>query len=138
MSAAQGNTLTNGTLIQNTTTLATTSTEWTPPDIDVTPSYVLKAIGLTAVVIVTSFGNLIVLVAFVVDSKLWQPFNLYIMNLAVTDFLVGVSAMTFNSIDILMGYWPFGQVRTFLYHFELIFEQMNRVPSYRKYPFFKK
>ena len=115
MDDAQGNTLTNETFIQNTTSLVTTSTEWTPPDIDVTPSYVLKAIGLTAVVIVTSFGNLIVLVAFIVDSKLWQPFNLYIMNLAVTDFLVGVSAMTFNSIDILMGYWPFGQVRTFVF-----------------------
>ena len=101
---------TNMTFYPNTT--PSTDTEWTAPDIIVTPSYVLKAIGLTAVVIVTSFGNLIVLVAFIVDSKLWQPFNLYIMNLAVTDFLVGVSAMTFCTIDTLMGYWPFGQVRS--------------------------
>ena len=99
------------TLLPNLTYHVTTDAEWTPPAINVTPSYVLKAMGLAAVVIATSFGNLIVLIAFMVDSKLWQPFNLYIMNLAVTDFLVGVTAMTFNSIDILLGYWPFGQVR---------------------------
>ena len=98
----------NSTLLQNLT--YTTDAGWRAPAINVTPSYVLKAMGLTAVVVITIFGNLIVLIAFIVDSKLWQPFNLYIMNLAVTDFLVGVSAMTFCTIDTLIGYWPFGQV----------------------------
>ena len=98
----------NSTLLPNLT--YTTDAEWRTPVVNVTPSYVLKALGLTAVVVITIFGNLIVLVAFILDSKLWQPFNLYIMNLAVTDFLVGVSAMTFCVIDTLLGYWPFGQV----------------------------
>ena len=95
--------------------------KWTAPDFNVTPSNVLIAISLTAVVIVTSFGNLIVLIAFVVDTKLWQPFNLYIMNLAVTDFLVGFVAMSFYSIDTLLGYWPFGQVRICLRCYEIFF-----------------
>lgn len=85
-------------------------TAWTPPEFDATPANILVAIVLTAVVIMTSFGNLIVLIAFFVDAKLRQPFNLYIMNLAVTDFLVGITAMSFYSIDTVLGYWPFGQV----------------------------
>ena len=86
------------------------SVTWRPPIFDATAANILVAIVLTVVVIMTSLGNLIVLIAFFVDAKLRQPFNLYIMNLAVTDFLVGITAMSFYSIDTVLGYWPFGQV----------------------------
>ena len=83
---------------------------WTPPLFDVTPASVLIAIVLTVLVVVTICGNLIVLLAFLVDQKLRQPFNLFILNLAVTDFFVAITAMPFYTIDTLLGYWPFGQV----------------------------
>ena len=103
---------------ENTTQFGTNSTQvsievddiWIPPEFDVTPANVLIAITLTTLDIVTIFGNLIVLIAFLVDNKLRQPFNLFIMNLAVTDFLVAITAMPFYTIDTLLGYWPFGQV----------------------------
>ena len=114
-------TVTNTTieLVMNTTygTFVNTSLQteqpdnaWTPPDFEVTAKNILMAIVLTVLDVVTLVGNLVVLVAFFVDSRLRQPFNLFIMNLAVTDFLVAITAMPFYTIDTLLGYWPFGQV----------------------------
>ncbi len=36
-------------------------------------------------------------------------FNLYVVNLAVTDVSVAVTAMSFYTFDVLLGYWPFGE-----------------------------
>lgn len=105
------------TTLLNSTVDANGSVElWVPPEFDATPGNIMMAVVLTALDIVTIFGNLIVLVAFLVDSKLRQPFNLFIMNLAVTDVLVAITAMPYYTIDTLLGYWPFGQV-SFKYHF---------------------
>ena len=73
-------------------------------------SRIIIFIFLEACVLVTFFGNLIVLVAFGKDRKLTaNTFSYYIINLAVTDFLVAATAMSFYSIDVLLGYWPFGE-----------------------------
>lgn len=63
------------------------------------------------VVILTSLGNLVVILAFVLEKSLTynNHFNYYIINLAVTDFLVAASAMSFYTVDVLLGYWPFGE-----------------------------
>lgn len=87
-----------------------TTDVWVPPMFNASAKNVLLAIILTTIDVVTIFGNLLVLVAFVVERKLFQPFNMFIFNLAVTDFLVAVTAMTFYTIDTLLGYWPFGYV----------------------------
>ena len=115
--AAENQTFVNTTssIINTTVTLSTndsehSESEWVPPNFDPSGANILMAVVLTALVLVTLFGNLIVLVAFLVDTKLRQPFNLFIMNLAVTDFLVAITAMPFYTIDTLLGYWPFGQV----------------------------
>lgn len=66
---------------------------------------------LFTIVLLTIFGNTIVLVAFATQKKLRNSnFMLYIANLAVTDLAVAVTAMSFFTIDILLGYWPFGKV----------------------------
>ena len=101
---------TYGTFVNTSLQTVQPDNAWTPPDFDVTAKNVLMAIVLTVLDVVTLVGNLVVLVAFFVDSRLRQPFNLFIMNLAVTDFLVAITAMPFYTIDTLLGYWPFGQV----------------------------
>ena len=72
-------------------------------------SRILIFVFLEACVLMTFLGNLIVLVAFAKDPKLTaNTFSYYIINLAVTDILVASTAMSFYSIDVLLGYWPFG------------------------------
>ena len=100
----------NQTLINTTLSSNDSDGEWVPPDFHPSPANIVMAVVLTTLDLVTAFGNLIVLLAFLVDTKLRQPFNLFIMNLAVTDFLVAITAMPFYTIDTLLGYWPFGQV----------------------------
>ena len=96
-------------------TLQTTminSVETTPhqPDFDASVANILLAIVLVFMDVLTMLGNGFVLVAFAVDRRLLQPFNMFILNLAITDFLVAITAMTFYTIDTLLGYWPFGYV----------------------------
>ena len=69
---------------------------------------------LFVIVIVTILGNIVVIAAFVIEKKLRTTFTFYILNLAITDILVAVTAMSFYTFDILLGWWPFGQVTLFL------------------------
>ncbi|KAL5011820.1 hypothetical protein ScPMuIL_010371 [Solemya velum] len=74
-----------------------------------TPEKIVLAGVLTILDLVTFLGNLLVLLSFYFEPKLRsQSFNYYIFNLAITDFLVAVTAMTFYTIDTVLGYWPFG------------------------------
>jgi hypothetical protein len=34
---------------------------------------------------------------------------MYIVNLAITDLFVGLTAMSFYTTENLLGYWPFGR-----------------------------
>lgn len=77
---------------------------------EVTPKSILITLTLCIIVMVTIVGNCLVLLAFGLDSRLRQPFNYFIVNLAVTDFLVALFAMSFYTIDTLLGYWPFGVI----------------------------
>ena len=85
------------------------TTAFTPTEFQATVKNVIFAVVLTTIAVVTIFGNLLVILSFVFERRLLQPFNLYILNLAVTDFFVGMTAMTFYSLDTLLGYWPFGR-----------------------------
>lgn len=84
--------------------------EWTAPEFDPSAKNIILAIVLTLIDVITVFGNLLVLLSFIIEKRLLQPFNLFILNLAVTDFLVAITAMTFYTIDTLLGYWPFGYI----------------------------
>ncbi|KAL4228548.1 7 transmembrane receptor (rhodopsin) [Mactra antiquata] len=83
---------------------------WMPSEFEASAKNIVLSVVLTTIDVVTILGNLLVLVAFFVEKKLFHPFNMFIFNLAVTDFLVAITAMTFYTIDTLLGYWPFGYV----------------------------
>ena len=78
----------------------------------------LMGLGLVLVLSLTIIGNLAVMVAFVFEKKLQTPFNIYIVNLAVTDFFIGLIAMPLNAAEILFGYWPFDDVSFTLINIE--------------------
>jgi hypothetical protein len=58
----------------------------------------------------TVTGNVMVLLAIKRESSLQTLFNYYIVNLAVTDLGVAVTAMSFYTVDVVLGYCPFGDV----------------------------
>ncbi|WAR04929.1 ADA2C-like protein [Mya arenaria] len=104
----------NTTIICNNDTIAAnfedSTTQFVPLEFQATTKNVILAVVLTILDVVTIFGNLLVLLSFVIERRLLQPFNLYILNLAVTDFFVAITAMTFYTLDTLLGYWPFGRI----------------------------
>lgn len=84
----------------------------TPPTpYQLTPFFWAIIVLLWMTAAVTFFGNILVLLAFASDQKLSKVnFNLYLVNLAVTDVCVSVIAIPFFAIDIYYGGWPYDQV----------------------------
>ncbi len=59
----------------------------------------------------TLAGNLLVFAAFVKDPQLRAKVgNVFILNLALADFIVGINSLTINNILRYYGNWPFGKV----------------------------
>ena len=68
--------------------------------------FLFAIIGLTNIV-----GNTLTIVAFFRDNKLQTVHNHYILNLAITDLIIGVSSVPFYAVyTILQFTWPFGYV----------------------------
>ncbi|GCB70927.1 alpha-2A adrenergic receptor [Scyliorhinus torazame] len=77
--------------------------------------YTLQAaIVFTAVVslimMVTIFGNVLVMIAVFTSRGLRAPQNLFLVSLAAADILVATLVMPFSLAKELMGYWYFGEV----------------------------
>ncbi|KAK3099500.1 hypothetical protein FSP39_005365 [Pinctada imbricata] len=67
---------------------------------------------IAVLILLAVIGNVFTIAAFVRDSKLRTVYNMYIANLAITDFLLGCISMPFYAVYTLKNYsWPFG------YHF---------------------
>ena len=60
---------------------------------------VMIAVLMSVCIVVTTFGNLLVIVSFAVDRQIRQPTNYFICSLAVTDVLIGTVSMPFYTVS---------------------------------------
>ncbi|XP_064637396.1 histamine H3 receptor-like [Lineus longissimus] len=70
---------------------------------------VVIVILCTIMIVITVAGNSIVIVAFALDRHLRQFSNFLILNLAVTDLVVGLFCIPPYVPYLLTGHWPFGR-----------------------------
>ncbi|XP_031437652.2 trace amine-associated receptor 13c-like [Clupea harengus] len=75
---------------------------------EVTPAYVALYVSAILVVIITVFGNLLVITSVCHFKQLHTPTNVLILFLAVTDFFVGIFVMPLQFIWLIESCWFFG------------------------------
>lgn len=61
-------------------------------------------------ILLTVFGNVLVVIAVFTSRGLRAPQNLFLVSLASADILVATLVMPFSLANELMGYWYFGEV----------------------------
>ncbi|XP_024153060.1 alpha-2A adrenergic receptor-like [Oryzias melastigma] len=61
-------------------------------------------------ILLTVFGNVMVVIAVITCRVLKAPQNLFLVSLACADILVATLVMPFSLANELMGYWYFGKV----------------------------
>ncbi|XP_010871068.1 alpha-2A adrenergic receptor [Esox lucius] len=61
-------------------------------------------------ILLTIFGNVLVVIAVFTSRALKAPQNLFLVSLASADILVATLVMPFSLANELMGYWYFGKV----------------------------
>uniref|UniRef100_A0A8C6V9B7 Muscarinic acetylcholine receptor n=1 Tax=Naja naja TaxID=35670 RepID=A0A8C6V9B7_NAJNA len=75
------------------------STTWT----------IALAVLMALLIVATVVGNALVMLAFVVDSSLRTQNNYFLLNLAISDFLVGAFCIPLYIPYVLTGRWAFGK-----------------------------
>ncbi|KAH0817002.1 hypothetical protein MTP99_016106 [Tenebrio molitor] len=97
--------------MENDTYYSTSTTQITKtPDQEWTHYLIvfLKATIMGSIIIVSIFGNLLVIVSVMRHRKLRIITNYYVISLAFADMLVAMFAMTFNFSVQIFGEWLFG------------------------------
>ena len=59
-------------------------------------------------VVVATGGNLIVIWIVLTEKRMRTVTNIFLVNLSVADTMVSTLNVTFNSIYMISGHWPFG------------------------------
>nr|XP_006126232.1 histamine H3 receptor [Pelodiscus sinensis] len=67
------------------------------------------AVLMALLIVATVVGNALVMLAFVVDSSLRTQNNYFLLNLAISDFLVGAFCIPLYVPYVLTGRWAFGK-----------------------------
>ncbi|XP_063819573.1 histamine H3 receptor [Pseudophryne corroboree] len=70
---------------------------------------VFLAVLMGVLIVTTVLGNALVMLAFVVDSSLRTQNNYFLLNLAISDFLVGALCIPLYVPYVLTGRWSFGR-----------------------------
>ncbi|CAH1269555.1 HRH4 [Branchiostoma lanceolatum] len=89
-------------------------TEATPETMGEGPALSLEVTVVLAVLIsiaalLTIAGNVLVIVSFILVKELRISSNYFILNLAITDFVIGVFAMPVYAPYLLSGVWKLGE-----------------------------
>ncbi|XP_051567159.1 5-hydroxytryptamine receptor 1F-like [Myxocyprinus asiaticus] len=71
---------------------------------------ILLSLTLSALAVLTTAMNCLVITAIIVTRKLHHPANYLICSLAVTDLLVAILVMPFSIVYIMKDTWVMGQV----------------------------
>ncbi|NXN94917.1 HRH3 protein, partial [Rhinopomastus cyanomelas] len=70
---------------------------------------VLLAVLMVLLALVTTLGNVLVILAFIMDRNLRHRSNYYFLNLALSDFVVGVFCIPLYIPYALTGTWRLGR-----------------------------
>ncbi|XP_035678372.1 histamine H3 receptor-like [Branchiostoma floridae] len=70
---------------------------------------VLLAVLISIAALLTIAGNVLVIVSFILVKELRISSNYFILNLAITDFVIGVFAMPVYAPYLLSGVWKLGE-----------------------------
>ncbi|KAK2166800.1 hypothetical protein LSH36_35g06023 [Paralvinella palmiformis] len=97
----------------NLTNNATQAPEVAP--LHTTNELILLAILIGLLAFLTLSGNLLVIIAFIKDEKLRTFGNYFILNLSVTDLMIGVLIPIYTPYTLL-GRWPFGRHACVIYN----------------------
>ncbi|XP_041107631.1 trace amine-associated receptor 13c-like [Polyodon spathula] len=81
-----------------------------PKDIYSTTTWILLYILFVAGMLVTIFGNMVVMISISHFKQLHTPTNMLVLSLALADFLLGVCVMPFSMIRSVETCWYFGDV----------------------------
>lgn len=71
---------------------------------------VMLTILVGMLILLTVFGNVMVVIGVITSRALRAPQNLFLVSLACADILVSTLVMPFSLANELMGYWYFGTV----------------------------